>query len=206
MMEKVNQTTQNELRRILRQFKSSLIYAVVFSFFINILGLSSLLYMIQLFDRVLTSRSEETLLMLTLVITVLIITQGLLEFIRTRLLNRLANRLDIAIHERLFDIILKKAFDTPGGVGLRPMDDLNRLTGFLNSSTITMLFDVLWIPIYIFICYLFHPWIAYFIIIVALISTILAYLQHIETKNIVVEAGAKRMQASNFLRENLQNV
>jgi len=194
-----------DLKRILRQFKQALLYVGLFSIFINLLGLTQILYMLQVLDRVISSRSVETLIMLTLVITVLVITWGLLEFARSRLLNRLANRFDVALHERLFYAMFENGLERPGEGATQPLNDLNQLRNFLTGSTLTAFFDSPWLPIYLLILYIIHPWFAIFGVCVSIISILLAVAQHIYTKELIVESGTRRIESNKFVSANIKN-
>ncbi|MCK4875436.1 MAG: type I secretion system permease/ATPase, partial [Sulfurimonas sp.] len=92
---------KSELLEALTILKQSFIVVGFFSFFINILMLVPPLYMLQIYDRVLASRSEETLIVLTFIVVVMFITMGLLEFVRSRILVRLGNRIDMHFSSRI---------------------------------------------------------------------------------------------------------
>jgi len=194
-----------DLKRILRQFKQALLYVGLFSVFINLLGLTQILYMLQVLDRVMASRSVETLIMLTLVITVLVVTWGLLEFARSRLLNRLANRFDVALHERLFYAMFENGLERPGEGAAQPLGDLNQLRNFLNGHSILAFFDAPWLPIYLGILYIIHPWFAIFGVVVSLISLLIAVIQHVNTKELVVEAAMRQVESQQFITANMKN-
>ena len=92
---------ETDLKIALKACRGAFLSAAFFSMFINLLMLVPPLYMLQVYDRVITSRSQETLLMLTLVVLFLFIVMGGLEFIRSRILVRVGNRLDMQVNQRL---------------------------------------------------------------------------------------------------------
>src|SRR5690606_4859313 len=93
---------RTELGEALYRFRKTFYSLAAFSCVINIIGLAPMLYMMQVYDRVLSSRNETTLLMLTLLVVGLYALSGLLEFARSRVLIRVGNRFDMMLNERVF--------------------------------------------------------------------------------------------------------
>jgi len=129
----------------------SLRQVAAFSFFINLLALTGSLYMMQVYDRVLSSRSGATLLYLTLLATACLATMALLEVVRSRLLVRIGTRLDAQLSEMLFQHGLSSG---KHGQALR---DLDMVRGFSTGATGLALLDAPWIPVYIALVYVLHP-------------------------------------------------
>lgn len=146
----------NELKHVLLKVKKSFIFVGFFSFFINILQLTSPLYMLQLYDRVMVSRSESTLLFLTLLIIVLFITMGLLEIIRSRILVRVGNKIDALLSERVFTSIFALANKMPGKASSMPLNDLTQIRQFMTGNGLFAFFDAPWMPIYLFVLFIFN--------------------------------------------------
>lgn len=124
--------------------------AIVFSFAINLLILTAPLYMLQIYDRVLSSRSGETLLFLTIAAIFALLMLGALDAIRARLMTRIAAKFDHQLSERAF------ACDLRGGGG-RQIRDLDAIRGFIGSPAAIALMDAPWAPVFIAFIYLMHP-------------------------------------------------
>jgi ATP-binding cassette subfamily C protein EexD len=139
------QTTKSDLKSALFLCKEAFISAAVFSLIINLLMLTPTIYMLQLYDRVLSSRSEETLLMLTLLVVVIFMTQGALEWVRSQLLVRVSAKLETLLNRRLFTIAYKKALYSGGQqASAQPLDDLTSLRQFLTGNGLFAFFDAPW--------------------------------------------------------------
>jgi len=148
-----------ELRKVRRE--STHLFAVVFVFsaFVNILMLTGPLYMLQVYDRVLSSRSVETLIALTLVVAFLYLMMGLLDFARGRLLARVGARFQHRLDLRVFSAILRRATlisarEVPP-TGLRDLESIQRL---LSSPALLAVYDIPWTPVFLLAIFVFHPW------------------------------------------------
>lgn len=149
---------RNELREARRESRK-LYWAVgVFSVFVNLLMLTGPLYMLQVYDRVLGSRSVETLFGLTLLIAFLFLMMGLLDLARGRIMARIGARLQARLDRRVFDAVIRKSAmrpDQPASTGLRDLEGVQR---FLSSPAFTALFDIPWTPLFLVGILIFHPW------------------------------------------------
>lgn len=163
------------MRTYLRQCWPLFIYAGVFSLFINLLLLTVPLYSMQVFDRVLTSRSAETLLMLTLLAVGALLTQLALEIIRGRLLLEAGATLERLLGPRVLEGTLRQAL-TPANASIANLGDLAQLRGFLSGGTITALFDAPWAPLYLGLIGLLDPRLGGIAGVGALTLLTLAYL------------------------------
>ncbi|MCO6049124.1 type I secretion system permease/ATPase [Mesorhizobium sp. RP14(2022)] len=147
-----------ELRDALKRCKTGFFGVGLFSAMLNLLALTGSLYMLQVYDRVIPSHSVPTLVGLTLVMLLLFTAYGLLDFVRLRLMVRIANRLDRLLHKRIFAISLALPLRAgPEGASVQPIRDLDTIKGFLSSTGPTAFFDLPWIPFYIALIYLLHP-------------------------------------------------
>lgn len=131
-----------------------------FSCLINILMLTGPLFMLQVYDRVLSSRSVPTLIALAVLVAALYMFQGVLDAIRGRVLLRIGRSLDAFLSTRVYDAVVELPLRTRGqGDGLQPIRDLDQVRSFLSSPGPAAFFDLPWMPIYIAVCFLFHLWI-----------------------------------------------
>lgn len=131
-----------------------------FSGLSNLLMLTGSFFMLQVYDRVLPSRSIPTLVALIVLAIVLYLFQGGLDLVRGRISSRIGRYFDERLGLRIFDAIVRLPLKTRGdGDGLQPLRDLDQVRGFLSGGGPTALFDLPWMPIYLGICFLFHFWI-----------------------------------------------
>jgi len=194
-----------ELRKAIFKAKTAFIMAGFFSMFINILMLVPTLYMLQLYGRVVTSRSQETLIMLTAIVLVLFITLGLLEIIRSRVLIRISNKMDILLNQRVFDSIFKLAEKYPSKASTNALSDLTQIRQFMTGNGLFAFFDAPWLPIYVAVLFLFHPDYGYFSLFAIVILLIITILNELSTKDKLKEANALNSSAMMYVNSNLRN-
>ncbi len=136
-----------------------LMMVFVVSIVVNALMLTGPLYMLQVYDRVLGSRSEETLLALSVLVTFLFLMMGILDYARGRITTRAGARFQDLLDGRVFQAHLRRAAATPGGSGARnPLRDLEAVQRLMASPVFLALFDAPWTPFFLAAIFLFHPW------------------------------------------------
>ncbi|MDK9693209.1 MAG: type I secretion system permease/ATPase [Sulfurimonas sp.] len=197
--------SQHNLQSALSASKKAFYFVAFVSLFINILMLVPPLYMLQLYDRVLTSRSEETLIMLTLIVIVLFLFIGVLEFIRSRILIRVANSIDTRLGDRLFDAMFALANRFPSRSTAQPLGDLAQIRQFLAGTPLFAFFDAPWVPIYIAILFIFHPLFGWFGIFAVLLVATLTIINETRTKNGIEQSGKMFQSSQNFILSSLKN-
>jgi ATP-binding cassette, subfamily C, type I secretion system permease/ATPase len=149
-----------ELSAALARCKTAFLGIGLFSCLINLLMLTGPLFMLQVYDRVLPSRSIPTLVALALLAGTLYLFQGILDSIRGRLLRRVGGSLDASLSTRVYDAVIQLPLRVRGqGDGLQPIRDLDQQRGFIGGAGPSAMFDLPWTPFYVAVCYLFHPWI-----------------------------------------------
>lgn len=155
----------------------------IFSGVSNILMLTGSFFMLQVYDRVLPSRSIPTLLALLALAIVLYAFQGVLDLIRGRISVRIGRYLDETLGLRVYDAVVRLPLKTKGdGDGLQPLRDLDQVRSFLASGGPSALFDLPWMPIYLGICFLFHFWIGVTALIGALLLVAITILTEVRTQ------------------------
>ncbi|WNZ00162.1 Alkaline protease secretion ATP-binding protein AprD [Sulfurospirillum sp. 'SP'] len=194
-----------ELKKTILKAKKSFIFVGVFSFFINLLQLTSPLYMLQLYDRVMVSRSESTLWFLTLLIVVLFATMAILEMVRSRVLVRVGNKLDNLLSDRIFESVFKLANKMPGKASSMPLNDLTQIRQFMTGNGLFAFFDTPWMPIYIFVLFLFHPYFGFFAIFAGAVLTVFAIMNENTTKVKLAEANKLSRDSNVFVDASLRN-
>lgn len=175
--------TRSELALALRACRNAFIGVALFSGVINILMLTGSFYMLEVYDRVLPSRSIPTLVGLSVLAATMFAFLGLIDLIRARILVRIGASLDGALGERVFDAIVRLPLKTAQrNDGLQSLRDLDALRTFLSGSGPTALFDLPWMPLYLGICFIFHFWLGMTAVIGALILASLTWLTEVLTR------------------------
>src|SRR3982751_686357 len=150
--------------------RGALIGLALFSALINLLYLTGSFYMLQVYDRVIPSRSVPTLIALSVLAAVLYAGQAALDVFRTRILARMARSLDERLSPRVFALIARLPLTGRGAAaGLQPLRDLDQVRSFLAVGGPLGFFDLPWMPFYLAICLLFHPLIGLVALVGALV-------------------------------------
>ncbi|WP_434986246.1 type I secretion system permease/ATPase [Vreelandella zhaodongensis] len=199
------QQEATDLQRALRACKGSFVSVGFFSMFVNLLMLVPPMYMLQVYDRVLTTQSLDTLIMLTLVVVFLFMVMGGLELVRSRMLVRVGNRLDTTINQRLYSAMFRRSIVAPSASSAQPLNDLTSLRQFLTGNGLFAFFDAPWVPIYLGILFIFHPWLGVFATCAGIVLFVLAFANEKSTKNLLAEANSEQIQAQNLANSNLRN-
>jgi len=161
---------RSELGDALRACRGAFIGVFLMSCIINLLYLTGSIFMLEIYDRVLPSRSVPTLVGLVVIAAGLYMAQGLLDLLRGRILGRVGTALDEALNARVFDIVVRLPLVAGGrSEGLQPLRDLDNVRAFLGSMGPGAFFDLPWLPFYLAICFAFHVLIG----VTALIGAIL---------------------------------
>ena len=205
MQKKQQKKQDSELKAAIFKLKKYFIFVGVFSFFINLLMLVPPLYMLQLYDRVVTSRSEGTLFLLTGIVVILFITMALLEIVRSKVLIRIGNKIDEHISTRLFDSIFALSNKQPMKASSQPLSDLTQVRQFMTGNGVFAFFDAPWLPIYIFILFMFHPYMGYFAIFAALVLVAITITNELNTKEPLKKANVDNRKATLFVDVNVRN-
>jgi PrtD family type I secretion system ABC transporter len=148
-----------DLAAALRDCRRAFAGVALFSGVVNLLMLAGPLYMLQIYDRVLSSRSVPTLVVLSVFLVGAYAFQGALDLIRSRVIVRAAalldQRLAVAVHGAVIRLAITNRHPTEGP---QPVRDLDQIRAFLTGAGPIAIVDLPWIPIFLFICYLIHPW------------------------------------------------
>lgn len=188
-----------ELHAALRANRWFFITTFVFSFFVNALMLTGPLFMLQVYDRVLGSRSEETLLALAILATFLYLMMGILEYARGRILARAGALFQTRLDHRVFSAVLGQAGLAAGrlgpNTGLRDLESVQRL---LSSPALFAVFDMPWTPVFLFAIFIFHPWLGYLALAGGALLITLTVLNQLLTKQVVADANMATVQADSF--------
>jgi ATP-binding cassette subfamily C protein len=180
----------NLLSRALRVTLPGFGAAIFFSLFINVLVFVGPLYMLQVYDRVITSRSEATLIALTLIATFLLIIYAALERVRSALLVRLGILFDTEARSELFERAIRGVLKQPGKAHHQALRDLDTIREFLTGAGLISFCDIPWTPIFIAGAFLFHPWFGYLGITAAALIFIITVLNELLTRSQLKQANS----------------
>ncbi len=173
----------SELATALAACKSALIGIAVFSGMSNVLMLTGAFFMLEIYDRVLPSRSVPTLVALTVLAITLFIAMGVLDFIRGRILVRIGASLDEQLSGRVYDTLVRIPLKTGSrSDGLQPLRDLDNIRSFLSGMGPIAFCDLPWIPLYLIICFMFHPLIGFTALFGAVVLAVITLLTEFRTR------------------------
>ena len=180
--------------------------AFLFSAFVNLLMLTAPLYMLQVYDRVLVSRSEETLLALTLLMAFLFLVMGVLDHARGRIMARVGARLQEKLDARVLSAAFRRLTIAPQDMpALAAQKDLDAIARFWASPVLLAIFDAPWAPLFAAAIFVFHPWLGYLAIGGGLVIVALSWLNQastdapLQTSNLAALAADR--QAENLKSE-----
>ncbi|MEF0944183.1 type I secretion system permease/ATPase [Rhizobium sp. BR 362] len=177
---------------------------------INMLALTGSFFMLQVYDRVIPSRSLPTLAGLAIIAATLYIFQGALELLRSMLLARVGVSLDERMNRKIFGslILLPTKMQAPDD-GLQSVRDLEQIRSFLSGAGSTALFDLPWMPFYLILCFLFHFWIGFTALCGAILLIVLTALAELLSQKPAMEAAkssAARLGFAQAARRNWEAV
>ena len=196
---------QNEIAQTLAGFKGAFRTVGIFSAIINLLMLVPSLYMLQVYDRVLGSRNETTLLMLTVMMLVTYLCMSALEMVRSFVLVRVGAQLDMKLNKRIYTAAFEQNLKRAGGNAGQALMDLTNIRQFLTGNAIFAFFDAPWFPIYLIVIFMFSPTLGLFALCGTAVLVVLAYANEAVSKKPLAEANAMAITASNLATNNLRN-
>jgi ATP-binding cassette subfamily C protein EexD len=195
-----------ELAEAFTDVKRYFIYAGLFSAAVNLLMLVPIIYMLQVYDRVVSSGSYSTLAMLTLLMVALTAALGGFEWVRSMILIAASNRIEKNLRRRVSDATFKRALLTGGSVSnSQPLSDLSSLRQFLTGNGLFAFFDAPWFPIYVFVMFMFHPMFGYAAIFAGIVMIALAYTTEKVTSKKLQDANSKSNWINNQVNGTLKN-
>ncbi len=195
----------SELHLTLLAQKSFFKKAMLFSFFTNLLVMAPTIYMLEVYDRVVNSRSLTTLSMLTLLVVGLYALMELLEWVRTEILQLIARRFDAAMSERIFDSVFEANLRRIPGTSTQIISDLRSVREFLASPALIALMDVPLAMLYIIAIFMINEVMGVMSLIGAVIAVILAYLTERDSQPPLTLANRSAIAAQNYAANSLRN-
>jgi ATP-binding cassette subfamily C exporter for protease/lipase len=196
---------RSELGRVLANFRREFWTAGFFSLVANALLLTPTLYMLQLYDRVMVSSSELTLLAVTLLTLFLLALMGLAEWGRSRLLIQAGVRLDNLVSARVFDASFSASLNETVKNPAQMFGDFTQIRQFLTGSGILTFFDAPWTLIYLAVLFFLHPWLGYLALVFMALQGTLAWWGQRHTVMPSQTAANSLMDVNGFLQTKLRN-
>ncbi len=186
---------RDELRASRRDMRGLLFAAFLFSVFVNILMLTGPLYMLQVYDRVLGSRSEPTLWALTALMVALFIVMGVLDYARGRIMARIGARMQERLDRRVFAAALRRMQLLPGDpLGLAAQRDLEAVQRLVASPVLIAVFDIPWAPLFVAAIFIFHPVLGWMSVIGGTFLVIITVMNQWLTKEPLKRANAATLR------------
>ena len=196
---------RSDLTRSLWAFRSEFLLVGFYSMVANVLMLAPTLYMLQVYDRVLASQSEVTLVAISMLTLLLFGVMAFAEWMRSRLLVHTGVRLDERLSTQVFNASFEANLNQSGHAAARSFGDLIQIRQFLTGNGIFAFFDAPWAPIYLAVLYFLHPWLGAIGLLFALVQAFLAWVGH----RVVAEPSEATTKAASdaavFLQGKLRN-
>ena len=204
-MKKLPFFQRSALTATLWGFRREFLIVGLFSMIANVLMLTPTLYMLQVYDRVLASQSELTLLAMSLLTLFLFAIMGFAEWMRSRLLVSSGVRLDEQLSTQVFNASFEAHLSQASTTPARAFGDLIQIRQFLTGNGIFAFFDAPWAPIYMVVLFFLHPWLGVMGIVFAIVQAALAWFGHRHTLAPSEAAAKANAEAGNFLQSKLRN-
>ncbi len=186
---------RDELDGARRDMRGLLLAAFVFSIFVNILMLTGPLYMLQVYDRVLGSRSEATLWALTGLMAFLFLMMGVLDYARGRIMARVGARMQERLDRRVFAAALKRMQQVPGDpLALAAQRDLEAVQRLWASPVLIALFDIPWAPVFLALIFVFHEILGWLSVAGGVLLVVVTLLNQWMTKQPLQRANAASLK------------
>ena len=196
---------RSELAATLLAFRREFAVAMIFTAVINVLMLTPTIYLLQVFDRVMASGSELTLLAVTLIMVFFFAIVAVADWIRARLLVRTGVRLDETLNSRIFNASFEARLKQMGNQSTQALSDLVTVRQFLTGQGLFAFLDLPWTPIYIGVLWLLHPWLGIIGIVSSLTLIAVAWVASRITTEPLEKANELGMQVNTYINSKLKN-
>lgn len=197
---------ENPIVSALAPFKKVFYGVAAFTATMNLLMLVPSFYMLEVYDRVLTSRNEFTLLMLSLIMLLMYVIYSFLEGVRGFATIKLGEAIDASMNERIYTAAFEHTLKQPGsGVAQQSLNDLTNLRQFLTSAPLFAFFDAPWFPIYLIVTFVFNVWLGLFATLSVVVLVALTIANEALTKKPLTEANKLSMGSVNMAANTMRN-
>lgn len=197
---------RGELADAVADLRRGLVALGVFSGCINLLLLMPAIYMLQVYDRVLTSRNEGTLLALSALLAALLAIEALLDWVRSRLLGAMGRKLDDRLDGQVFDAAFKRSLSGQLGSPTEAFNDLAKLREFIAGKGLLAIFDAPWAPVFLVVIFLLDATLGLFATLAMMILVVLAWYNQRSTGTMMSDAGRLAAVAQDEATTRLRNI
>jgi ATP-binding cassette, subfamily C, bacterial exporter for protease/lipase len=195
----------NEILKALYGYKKIFKSVGIFTAVINILLLVPSLYMLEVYDRVLTSRNTFTLLMLTLMMLIMYLIYAALEALRSYSVIEVGKKIDAELNQRTFTAAFEQNLKTRGENAAQALNDLTTIRQFVTGPSLYTFFDAPWFPLYLLVIFIFNFWLGLFATICTALLVLLAIINELVTHEPLSKANTLAFQSSNLASNHLRN-
>ena len=199
------QRPRGEILGVLKASRGAFGSALFFSWIINLLMLSGSIFMLQVYDRVIPSGSVPTLIALALIILVVYVFYGVLDYVRTRIMVRIGRRIEETLRLRVFDAVAQLALRKGNNIGGQPIQDLSTVRQFLGGQGPLAFMDMPFVPIFLLFCFLLHWLLGVVALVSAAIIFTLAILTERATRTPTAQAAQAASKANMMTEESRRN-
>lgn len=196
---------QNEITEALLKFKKTFRSIGAFTACINLLMLVPSIYMMQVYDRVLASRNDFTLLMLSLMALGLYALISVLEQIRSMVVIRIGSKMDVFLNQRIYTAAFEQNLKRSGINAGQALNDLTTIRQFVTGNGMFAFFDAPWFPVYLLVIFIFNFWLGVFALVSTILLVSLAWINELVSRKPLSEANSIAVQSSAVATNNLRN-
>ncbi len=193
------------LSKLARTYKRELLLALVFSSVANIMMLVPTLYMLQIYDRIMVSKSEITLIVVSVITLGLMLSMIFSEWARSKVLVAAGVNLELALSQRLFRVSFLSRLKQSQKTVLQPFSDLGQLRQTLTGQSIYALLDAPWTPFYIIVMFLLHPWLGILALVFCINLSFVAWFSAQQTKDSKDQSLEEETELNRFVHSKLRN-
>lgn len=195
----------DEIGQTLREYRQAFRNVGIFSAIINLMMLVPSLYMLQVYDRVLASGNQTTLLMLTLMVVGAFVLMHALELIRSFLMIRVGAQLDLKLNQRVYTASFEQNLKRAGGNAGQALNDLTTMRQFVTGNGLFAFFDAPWFPVYLAVIFMFDWVLGVFAVAGTAVLIALAWANEVVSRKPLGEANSLSVAAGNLATNNLRN-
>jgi ATP-binding cassette, subfamily C, bacterial exporter for protease/lipase len=196
---------KNEITEALVKFKKVFYTIAIFTACVNILMLVPSIYMLEVYDRVLASRNETTLYMLSMMTLGLFALISVLEYVRSMVVIRIGAKMDSFLNARVYTAAFEQNLRSTGVNAGQALNDLTTIRQFVTGNGMFAFFDAPWFPIYLLVIFLFNFWMGLFALVSVIVLVGLAWLNEIVSHKPLAQANITAIRSSNVATNNLRN-
>ena len=196
---------RNEIKDTLFKYKRVFYSIGIFTAVINILMLVPSMYMMEVYDRVLASHNQYTLVMLTVMAAGLYGLTSVIEYFRSMVVLHIGAKIDTELNQRVYTASFEQNLTKDGMNAGQALTDLNTIRQFVTGAGVFAFFDAPWFPIYLAIIFVFNPWLGLFALVSTVLLVSLAWINELVSSKALAESNTAAVKSSNLAGNTLRN-